>query len=161
MLWLYLLGAVTVLGIAVRRLRRRQKPLDDQVFSHQVAIDNVRDGVAFVAADGRLQAVNPALADMLRTTQAELLGRPWLDMFARAEQGSVEEKYSQMLLAGRASMETSTIDANRRETPHELLLVAVHDHKMRFMGHHCIVERAYDDLPAALSSTAGFATLSN
>ncbi len=160
MLWLYLLGAVTVLAIAVRRLKQRQKPLDDQVFSHQVAIDNVRDGVAFVGTDGRFQQVNPALADMLRTTTPQLIGRDWMDIFPRSEHGDVEAKYSQMLLAGRSSMETLTLDSSRRESAHELLLIAVHDHKMRFMGHHCIVERAYDE-PSLRVSTAGFATLAN
>ena len=161
MLWLYLLGAVTVLSIAVRRLLRRQRPLDDQVFSHQVAIDNVRDGVAFVGKDGRLRSVNPALANIVRCSAQELMGRNWLELFPRTERGEVEAKYSQMLLAGRSSLETSTVDSNHRETPHEVLLIAVHDHKMRFMGHHCIVERAYGDEPGLRVATAGFATLAN
>ena len=70
-----------------------------------------------------------------------------------------EEKFSKMLLAGRASMEAITRDSYGRATPRNLVLVAVHDHKMRFMGHHCIVERIFDDEPgpfARSSSIIGF-----
>jgi PAS domain S-box-containing protein len=161
MLWLYLLGIVTVLTIVVRRLLHKQKPLNDEVFSHRVAIDNVSSGVAWIPADGTLHTVNPALAEMLGTTQQELSGMQWLEIFPASERTNVEGTFSQMLLAGRASMEVSTRDSYGRETLRTVLLLAVHDHKMRFMGHHCIVERIFDDEPGLRVSTAGFATLSN
>src|SRR5215467_13383492 len=90
MLWLYLLGIVTVLTIVVRRLWRRQKPLDDAVFSHRVAIDHVSSGVAFIRENGELHTVNPALASMLRSSQSELEGKSWLEMFARTDRPMVE-----------------------------------------------------------------------
>jgi len=161
MLWLYLLGIVTVLSIVVRRLWRRQKPLDEAVFSHRVAIDNVSSGVAWIPKNGLLHTVNPALVSMLCTTQDELKDRDWMDIFASDEKAHVEEKFSQMLLAGRSSLEALTRDSYGREIPRNVVLVAVHDHKMRFMGHHCIVERIFEDEHSHRVQTAGFATLSN
>jgi PAS domain S-box-containing protein len=161
MLWLYLLGIVTVLSISVRRLLRKQKPLNDEVFSHRVAIDNVSSGVAWIPADGQLHTVNPALAEMVGTTQNELSRLSWLEIFPESERATVEEKFSQMLLAGRASMEVPTRDSHGEETLRTVLLLAVHDHKMRFMGHHCIVERIIEEEPVLRVSTARFATLAN
>jgi PAS domain S-box-containing protein len=161
MLWLCLLGIVTVLTIAVRRLLRRQKPLDDAVFSNRVAIDNVRSGVAWVPEGGQFLMVNPALADLLRTTQHDLAGKNWMEIFPQSERALVEEKFSQMLLAGRASLETLTRDSYGHEAPRDVVLVAVHDHKMRFAGHHVIVERVVEQDHGLRVATAGFATLSN
>jgi hypothetical protein len=91
-------------------------------------------------------------------------------MFAESDRARVEQVYSQMLLAGRASLSAATIDASGLETQREVLLVAVHDHKMRFMGHHCIIERVSEDGHEARHlqkstrsqvSSAQFATLSS
>ncbi len=81
MLWLYLLGAVTVLGIALRRVLRRQKPLDDELYSSKVAIDHVHSGVAWVRANGTIGSMNPALAGTLNVKQHELDGHDWLLLF--------------------------------------------------------------------------------
>jgi PAS domain S-box-containing protein len=161
MLWVYLLGIVTVLAIVVRRLLLKQKPLDDEVYSYRLAIDHVSSGVAWVDANGQLHSVNPALAEMLSTTQQELAQKHWLQMFPVEERPALEDKFSQMLLAGRASLEAPTRDSDGRETLRSVLIVAVHDHKMRFVGHHCIIERILEDQPGLRVSTAGFATLSN
>lgn len=141
MLWLYLLGIVTVLTIAVRRLHRKQKPLIDELYSKRIAIDHVSSGVAWVPADGRLGSVNLPLASMLGETAEKLAGRNWLEIFPACERSRVEEAYSQMLLAGIASLETVTLDTRGVETARSVVLVAVHDHKTRLAGHHCIVER--------------------
>jgi PAS domain S-box-containing protein len=164
MLWLYLLGIVTILGIVVRRLLRKQKPLNDEVYSWRVAIDHVSSGVAWIPATGKLRSMNPALTEMLAATPEELAGRDWLIVFARSERQRVEQVYSQMLLAGIASISAATVDARGVETQRNVLLVAVHDHKMRFMGHHCIVEQIWDegsDEPRIRVSGAEFATLSS
>jgi PAS domain S-box-containing protein len=145
MLWLYLLGIVTILAIVVRRLLRKQQPLNDELYSKRVAIDSVSSGVGWIPAKGQLHSMNPALAQMLRATAEDLEGREWLQMFAESDRARVEQVYSQMLLAGRASLSAATIDASGLETQREVLLVAVHDHKMRFMGHHCIIERVSED----------------
>ena len=86
--------------------------------------------------------MNPALAQMLGSTPEELWGRDWMQVFAESDRPRVEQGYRQMLLAGKASINAATIDARGVESPREVLLVAVHDHKMRFKGHHCIIERA-------------------
>jgi len=172
MLWLYLLAIVTILGIVVRRLLRKQKPLSDEVYSWRVAIDHVCSGVAWVPANGCLHSMNPALTQMQGATAEELTGRPWLGLFAESDQPRVEQVYSRMLLAGVASTNAATVDAWGIETEHEVRLVAVHDHKMRFMGHHCIIEslprvsgdgRNAAHLGAARSQAAApeFATLSS
>lgn len=149
MFWLYLLGIVTFLGIVVRRLLQKQNPLNDEVYSWRVAIDHLNCGVAWIPASGNLQAVNPALTQMVGATAEDLAGRPWLGLFAESDRPRVEQVYSQMLLAGRASMNVATVDAGGVETAHEVRLVAVHDHRLRLMGHHCIVEPVSARVPEA------------
>ena len=53
MFWLYLLAVTTFLGIVVRRLVRRQKPLIDDLYAKRMAIEHVHDGVAWVTQAGR------------------------------------------------------------------------------------------------------------
>jgi PAS domain S-box-containing protein len=170
MLWLYLLGVATFLGIVVRRLMRRQKPLNDELYSKRVAIDHVSSGVAWVSANGKLYSLNASLSQMLGASQESLKSSHWLLMFAQRERQRVEEAYSQMLLAGIASLDTRLLDTYGGESDREVRLVAVHDHKMRFMGHHCIVERVISERgrlnlsaqPAVESdSQTEFATLSS
>jgi PAS domain S-box-containing protein len=169
MLWLYLLGIVTFLGIVVRRLWRKQKPLNDEVYSWRVALDHVNSGVGWIPVSGSLHSMNPALAHMLGATAEDLAGSDWLRMFPQEERSRVEKTYRQMLLAGIASLRVATVDSRGVETAREVLLVAVHDHKMRFTGHHCIVERILDDGAdgrrfedaAARVSSPEFATLSS
>ncbi len=127
MLWLYLLGAVTVLVIAVRRLRGRLVPMDDELYSKRVALDHIESGVAWVRADGEIGWVNVALAATLGMSPEKILRRPWMEIF-----GAVQREYSQMLLQGKAHFEMA---GQVRVT-----LVAIHDHNMRFVGHHCLVE---------------------
>jgi PAS domain S-box-containing protein len=139
MLWLYLLGAVTVLSIALRRVIHRQTPLSDKVYSTKVAFDHLQSGVAWIRADGTLGSVNSALATALNSCPDELSGRDWLDLFVKQEHERVRQAYSQMLLAGRTEFEALGQRADGTYAWLSALLVAVHDHKMRFVGHHCLV----------------------
>jgi len=139
MLWLYLLGAVTVLVIALRRVMQRQTPLSDELYSTKVAFDHLQSGVAWVRADGTLGTVNSSLAKTLTADPASLLGRDWVTMFPKLEQERVKEAYSQMLLSGKTQFDTYGQRADGTYAWLNVLLVAVHDHKMRFVGHHCLV----------------------
>ncbi len=139
MFWLYLLALTTFLGIAVRRLLRRQKPLIDDLYAKRLAIEHVHDGVAWVTAGGRINYLNPALAQMLETTPERLRDRPWFDLFAPSERGRIQDAYSQMLLAGKAELDARVVDSHGTVSLRSLLIVAVHDHKMRLAGHHCIL----------------------
>ena len=141
-LWsVYLLGTVTVLTIAVRRLRRRQKPLDDELYSKKVAIDHVHSGVAWVRNDGRLGSVNPAFAATLGTTPQELTGHDWIEtIFAEPERNRIRKAYSQMLIRGKETFEANAACTDGSLAWVNVLLVAVHDHKMRLVGHHCLME---------------------
>jgi PAS domain S-box-containing protein len=141
MVWLTLLAVVTCLTIVVRRLLRRQNPLLDELYSKRIAIDHVSSGVAWVPAGGKLGSVNLSLANLLGARPEQLAGRNWLEMFPAGERARVEEAYSQMLLLGRAVVETMTEDAHGVATARSVLLVAVHDNQTRLMGHQCIVER--------------------
>jgi hypothetical protein len=49
------------------------------------------------------------------------------------------EAYSQMLLLGRTEFDTYGERADGTYAWLNVLLVAVHDSKMRFVGHHCLV----------------------
>jgi PAS domain-containing protein len=119
MFWLYLLGIVTFLIIVLRRVLRRQKPLSDELYAKKVAIDHVHSGVAWVPEDGKLGWMNPALPEALQIGPKDLIGHDWYDLFADDERERIRESYRQMLLMGK---------------------VAVHDHRMRFVGHHCLIE---------------------
>lgn len=139
MLWLYLLGAVIVLCIALRRVIHRQTPLSDEVYSTKVAFDHLQSGVAWVNGDGIIGMVNSSLAATLASDPKALIGRAWLDIFPKEERERVRQAYSQMLLLGRTEFDISGQRADGTYAWLSVLLVAVHDHKMRFVGHHCLV----------------------
>jgi PAS domain-containing protein len=138
MLWLYLLAAVTVLVIALRRVLQRQTPLSDELYSSKVAVEHVYSGVAWVRNDGVVGSVNQALADEFGA-KSDLLEHEWYLMFPANERGRVKEAYTQMLLSGIANLDTLIEPADGRHQPVHLRLVAVHDHKLRLVGHHCIM----------------------
>ena len=106
MLWLYLLGAITVLCIALRRVIHRQTPLSDEVYSTKVAFDHLQSGVAWVRGDGTLGMVNSSLVATLGSEPKALIGRDWLDIFPPMERKRVQESYSRMLLLGRTDINT-------------------------------------------------------
>lgn len=139
MLWLYLLGAITVLVIALRRVMRRQTPLSDELYSTKVAFDHLQSGVAWVRGDGTLGTVNSSLAATLSIDPQGLVGRDWLTMFPKMEHERAKEAYSQMLLSGKTQFDTYGQRSDGTYAWLNVLLVAVHDHKMRFVGHHCLV----------------------
>jgi hypothetical protein len=112
MLWLYLLGAVTVLVIALRRVMQRQMPLSDELYSTKVAFDHLQSGVAWVRGDGTLGTVNSSLAATLTADPKGFVGRDWLTMFPKMEQQSVKDAYSQMLLSGKTQFDTYGQRAN-------------------------------------------------
>src|SRR5712692_3062460 len=99
MLWLFLLGAVTLLVIAVRRVLRRQQPLDNELYSKKIAIDHIHSGVAWVGEDGTIGSLNPSLAGTFGARYGELDGRDWRALFLKSDQARVEERYRQALLA--------------------------------------------------------------
>jgi PAS domain S-box-containing protein len=139
MLWLYLLGAVNVLIIALRRVLRRQKPLTDQLYFSRVAIDHVQSGVAWITADGKVGSINPSFARSLDADPKGLVGKPWNQLFASQEASRLQEAHDRMLLSGIERLDAAGPSADGRATWFEVVLVAVHDHKMRLVGHHCLV----------------------
>jgi PAS domain S-box-containing protein len=139
MLWLYLLGAITVLCIALRRVIHRQTPLSDELYSTKVAFDYLQSGVAWVRGDGTLGTVNSSLAATLISESEKLIGHDWLDIFPKQERERILEFYSRMLLVGRTDFETYGQRSDGTYAWLGVRLVAVHDHKMRFVGHHCLV----------------------
>lgn len=138
MLWLYLLAAVTVLVIALRRVVQRQAPLSDELYSSKVAVEHVYSGMAWVRHDGVVGSVNQALADEFGA-KSDLLDHEWYLMFPAAERQRVKDAYTQMLLAGIANVDTLIEPADGRHQPVHLRMIAVHDHKLRLVGHHCII----------------------
>jgi PAS domain S-box-containing protein len=139
MLWLYLLGAITVLCIALRRVIHRQTPLTEEVYSTKVAFDHLQSGVAWVNSDGLVGTINSSLAATLASEPKALIGREWFDIFPKEERERVRQAYSQMLLSGRTEFDTYGQRADDTYAWLNVMLVAVHDHKTRFVGHHCLV----------------------
>ena len=161
MFWLYLLGIVTFLIIALRRVLRRQKPLNDELYSTRVAIKHVHSGVAWVPQDGLIGSVNESLARLTASGTAALAGQDWYGLFPEAERARVREAYTQMLLGGIASLGTAITRAGSGQ-PHavNLRLVPVHDHRARLVGHHVLIhdlsrERALEDQLHQLSNAIG------
>ena len=138
-LWLYLLGLVTFLTIVLRRVLRRQIPLTDELHAKTVAIEHVHSGVAWVRRDGQVGLINASFAATLSALPRELIGRDWYDLFAQQDRERVQEAYSQMLLVGKANLDVHAKRADGTYAGLEVLLVAQHDHKSRFIGHHCLV----------------------
>jgi PAS domain S-box-containing protein len=139
-LWLYLLAAVTVLLIALRRVLHRQAPLSDELFSKQVAIDHVHSGVAWVRSDGTVGSINPALAKTVGALPKEILGQAWEKMFPEKERGRVREAYSQALLRGKTSLSTLAERTDGSQARVDVLLVTIHDSKTRLVGHYCLMD---------------------
>lgn len=164
MLWLYLLAAVTVLVISLRRVVQRQAPLSDELYSSKVAVEHVHSGVGWVRGDGMVGSVNQSLSDSIGAKPGELLDHDWYLMFPRQERSRVKDAYTTMLLSGIASVDTLIERGDGTQRPVNLRLVAVHDHKMRLVGHHCMVhdesherslQRQIQDLSEALAD-AGY-----
>jgi PAS domain S-box-containing protein len=140
MLWLYLLAVVTILVIVLRRVLRRQKPLDDELYSKKVAIEHVQSGIAWIRGDGTFGSVNQSFAQTLNAAPEKIVGQEWFKMFPVEEHQRVRDLYSQMLLMGVCSWDGA---GRRMDESHVWLnvkLVAAHDRKMRFVGHFCLVE---------------------
>jgi PAS domain S-box-containing protein len=137
-LWLYLLALVTFLTIALRRVRRRQIPLSDELHVKTVAIEHVHSGIAWVREDGAIGAINASFAATLNAIPRELVGRDWYEIFSQQDRARMKEAFSQMLLLGKASLEVHAKRTDGTYAGLEVLLVAQHDHKSRFIGHHCL-----------------------
>ena len=138
-LWVYLLGLSVLLGIALRRVLARQAPLNDELYSKTVAIEHVQSGVAWVRSDGTIKTLNAAFAEILAGHVSDFLGSDWHRLFADQERKRLEEAYSQMLLLGKADLEAYGKRVDGTYAGLDVRLVAVHDHKMRYVGHHCLV----------------------
>jgi PAS domain S-box-containing protein len=138
-LWVYMLGLSTLLSIALRRVKAQQAPLQDEVYMKNVAIEYVQSGVAWIWADGSVGSANQAMATALRAAPRELVGKDWYELFSSQDRERLKETYSQMLLLGKATIDVLGRRMDGTFAGLELLMVAIHDHKMRFVGHHCLV----------------------
>lgn len=138
-LWVYLLGLSVLLAIALRRIKAQQDPLKDEIYTTTVAIEHIQSGVAWIRADGKIRSINASFATALGTEAKTLTGRDWYELFAARERSKIQEGYSQMLLLGRATLDAHGRRLDGGRSGLEVLMVAIHDRKMRFVGHHCLV----------------------
>ena len=163
-LWVYLLGLTVLLVIALRRVVAQQNPLKDEVYTRTVAIEHIQSGVAWIRADGKIRSINASFAIALGAEPKKLTGRDWYELFAQQDRDRIQEAYSQMLLLGRATLDAQGRRVDGGRSGLEVLIVAIHDHKMRFVGHHCLVvdrtrermlEAAVEELTKRLDQRAG------
>ena len=138
-LWVYLLGLSVLLVIALRRVKAQQDPLKDEVYTRTVAIEHIQSGVAWIRADGKIRSINASFAMALGGEPKKLTGLHWYELFAEQDRDKIQEAYSQMLLLGRATLDAHGRRVDGAPSGLEVLMVAIHDHKMRFVGHHCLV----------------------
>jgi PAS domain S-box-containing protein len=134
-----MLGLATLLYIALRRVKAQQAPLQDEVYMKNVAIEYVQSGVAWIRADGSVGSTNQAMANALNAAPRELVGKDWYELFASQDRERLQEAFSQMLLLGKTTIDVHGRRMDGTYAGLELLMVAIHDHKMRFVGHHCLV----------------------
>jgi PAS domain S-box-containing protein len=135
----YLLGLSVLLVVALRRVIASQNPLKNEVYRRTVAVEHVQSGVVWVSADGKISSVNASFANTLGGEPKSILGHAWCEIFAPRDRSKMEEAYSQMLLLGKANVEVHGRRLDGSYSALEVLLVAIHDHKMRFIGHHCLI----------------------
>lgn len=117
----------------------RQVPLNDELYSKTVAIEHVQSGVAWIRADGTIKTINAAFAEILAGHPIDFVGHHWYGLFADQESKRLEDSYRQMLLLGKTDIEAYGKRVDGTYAGLDVRLVAVHDHKMRFVGHHCLV----------------------
>ena len=158
-LWLYLLALVTFLTIVLRRVMRRQIPLSDELHLKRVAIEHVHSGIAWVRQDGAIGSINASFAATLNAVPSELVGRDWYEMFSQQDRARMKEAFSKMLLVGKANLEVHAKRTDGTYAGLDVLLVAQHDHKSRFIGHHCLAadrtrERLLEEQIRELTQTA-------
>jgi len=84
---------------------------------------------------GRFDRLTPPLQTPWAGSPRSLPG----ELFAQQDRGKIQEAYSQMLLLGRATPDAHGRRLDGGHSSLEVLMVAIHDHKMRFVGHHCLV----------------------
>ena len=104
-----------------------------------MAVEHVQSGVVWVNSDGKVRSVNASFANTLGGEPKSILGHDWAEIFAPRDRSKMEEAYSQMLLLGKANVEVHGRRLDGSYSALEVLMVAIHDHKMRFIGHHCLV----------------------
>jgi PAS domain S-box-containing protein len=138
-LWVYLLGLSVLLILALRRVVARQTPLSDELYSKSVAMEHIQSGVAWVSSDGKISAMNAAFLEILSGRLPDFRGRHWHTLFADQEAPQLEDAYRQLLLLGKVTFDAYGKRVDGTYAGLEVRLVAVHDHKMRFVGHHCLV----------------------
>ena len=138
-LWLLFLGVATGLVIKLRRVLRRQSPLDDELHSRQVAIAHVQSGVAWVRADLTFGSVNQSFADTFKMLPRDFTGREWYKIFGPDDHARIHEAYGQMMLRGMTSFEAAGERSDGSLAWLDVRLVPVHDGQMRFVGHHCMI----------------------
>jgi PAS domain S-box-containing protein len=135
--WLTLLGLLAILSVLLLRMPRR-KTSQDEPYVKRVAVEHLTSGVAWVGSDEKIRAVNPAMADSLEVGTGDLAGHDWCDLFVPSDREGVRQAYTQMLLTGRASVKARGVRLSGTHIWFDVLLLAVHDGKMRFIGHHCL-----------------------
>ena len=61
-------------------------------------------------------------------------------MFPQKDQARLDQAYRQSLLMGKASLEIEAQRTDGSLVKADVLLVSIHDHKTRFIGHYCLME---------------------
>jgi len=138
-LWLLFLGVATGLIIKLRRVLRRQSPLDDELHSKQVAVAHVQSGIAWVRGDLTFGSVNQSFAETFHMPAGDFTGREWYKIFGPDDHDRVRDSYARMMLRGMISFEAMGQRSDGSLAWLDVRLVPVHDGHMRFVGHHCMI----------------------
>jgi PAS domain S-box-containing protein len=140
MLWIILLAVATCLTIALRRVLRRQKPLNYELYAKTVAVDHVRSGVAWVRADGTFGSVNQAFAKVFDRAPKSLVGQEWYEAFNKDDHARLRQAYGDALLMGITTVDTDGVRVDGSRLRMHVRLVVVHDPRLRFVGLLCMLD---------------------
>jgi PAS domain S-box-containing protein len=84
--------------------------------------------------------INPALAKTVGLLPREIIERSWMNFFPMGERRRVEEAYSQALLMGKINLQTLAHRSNGTLARVNILIVTVHNHNARLVGHYCMMD---------------------
>ncbi len=107
-------AAVNTLGVAIERKRAVQTLRAERDFSAQI-LNAMGQGVTVVNADGYLEYVNPALAEMLGRPVADLLGRSPKELVHSDSEAALDEAWKLRETGQSNTYETRLLHAEGRQ----------------------------------------------
>ena len=99
------------------------------------ALENAVEGISLFDDKGRFVSVNRTYAECLGYSETEIVGRDRLDLICPDDRDHMQTVYADMRKFGRAWTEVRGLRKDGSVVYQELVLIATHDTRGRFLGH--------------------------